>query len=35
MKTREAALKELRKVFAVTAEEYRDKGLNLPSEQLT
>jgi predicted RNase H-like HicB family nuclease len=32
METREAALAELGNVFALIAEEYREKGLNLPSD---
>ena len=32
MDTREAALAELSKVFALIAEEYREKGLPLPSD---
>ena len=32
MDTREAALAELSKVFALIAEEYREKGLALPSD---
>jgi predicted RNase H-like HicB family nuclease len=32
METREAALVELRNVFALIAEEYREKGLILPSD---
>jgi predicted RNase H-like HicB family nuclease len=30
--TREAALAELSKVFALLAEEYREKGLTLPRD---
>jgi predicted RNase H-like HicB family nuclease len=32
MDTREAALAELSKVFGLIAEEYREKGLALPSD---
>jgi predicted RNase H-like HicB family nuclease len=32
MDTREAALAELSKVFGLIAEEYREKGLTLPSD---
>jgi predicted RNase H-like HicB family nuclease len=32
METREAALAELNKVFAMIAEEYLQKGLNLPAD---
>ena len=32
METREAALAELGNVFALIAEEYREKGLSLPSD---
>ena len=32
MDTREAALAELSKVFALIAEEYRERGLSLPSD---
>jgi len=32
MPTREEALKELRDVFQMIAEEYREKGLPLPSD---
>jgi predicted RNase H-like HicB family nuclease len=32
METREAALAELNKVFGLIAEEYREKGLALPSD---
>ena len=32
MDTREAALAELSDVFALIAEEYREKGLSLPSD---
>ena len=32
MDTREAALAELSKVFAMLAEEYREKGLTLPRD---
>jgi len=32
METREAALAELSNVFALIAEEYRDKGISLPSD---
>jgi len=32
MDTREAALAELNNVFALIADEYRDKGLSLPSD---
>ena len=32
MDTREATLAELSKVFALIAEEYREKGLTLPSD---
>ncbi len=32
MPTREAALAELSKVFAMIAEEYREKGLALPAD---
>lgn len=32
METREAALTELSNVFALIAEEYRTKGLALPSD---
>jgi predicted RNase H-like HicB family nuclease len=32
MDTREAALAELNQVFAMIAEEYRQKGLALPSD---
>ncbi len=32
MDTREAALAELSKVFALIAEEYREKGIALPSD---
>jgi predicted RNase H-like HicB family nuclease len=30
--TRDAALAELTKVFSIIADEYRDKGLNLPAD---
>ncbi len=32
METREAALAELNEVFAMIAEEYREKGLKLPAD---
>ncbi len=32
MDTREAALAELNDVFALIADEYREKGLSLPSD---
>ena len=32
METREAALAELEKVFAMIADEYRDKGLTFPAD---
>lgn len=32
METREAALAELNRVFAMIAEEYLRKGLNLPAD---
>ena len=32
MDTREAALAELTNVFAMIAEEYREKGLELPAD---
>jgi predicted RNase H-like HicB family nuclease len=32
MDTREAALAELTQVFAMIAEEYREKGLKLPAD---
>ena len=32
MDTREAALAELRQVFTMIADEYREKGLNLPAD---
>jgi predicted RNase H-like HicB family nuclease len=32
METREAALVELANVFAMIADEYRDKGLNFPAD---
>jgi predicted RNase H-like HicB family nuclease len=32
METREAALAELNNVFAMIAEEYREKGLKLPAD---
>lgn len=32
MLTREEALLELGKVFAMIAEEYREKGLSLPAD---
>ena len=32
MGTREAALAELGKVFAMIADEYRDKGLSFPAD---
>jgi predicted RNase H-like HicB family nuclease len=32
METREAALAELAKVFAMIADEYRDKGLTFPAD---
>ena len=32
METREAALTELNNVFAMIAEEYREKGLKLPAD---
>jgi predicted RNase H-like HicB family nuclease len=32
METREAALAELSNVFRIIAEEYREKGLALPSD---
>lgn len=32
METREAALAELVKVFSITGDEYRDKGLTLPAD---
>lgn len=32
MDTREAALAELSNVFALIADEYREKGLSLPSD---
>jgi predicted RNase H-like HicB family nuclease len=32
MDTREAALAELSKVFGLIVEEYREKGLTLPSD---
>jgi len=32
MDTREAALAELTQVFAMTADEYREKGQKLPAE---
>lgn len=32
MDTREAALAELVKVFAIIADEYRDKGLSFPAD---
>jgi predicted RNase H-like HicB family nuclease len=32
MDTREAALAELTRVFAMIAEEYREKGLKLPAD---
>ena len=32
MDTREAALAELRNVFAMIQDEYREKGLSLPSD---
>ncbi len=32
METREAALAELVKVFAMIADEYRDKGLSFPAD---
>ena len=32
MDTREAALAELSEVFALIAEEYREKGIALPSD---
>ncbi len=32
MDTREAALAELNNVFALIADEYREKGLSLPSD---
>ncbi|HXN53438.1 MAG TPA: type II toxin-antitoxin system HicB family antitoxin [Candidatus Acidoferrum sp.] len=32
METREAALAELSNVFGLIAEEYREKGLSLPSD---
>ena len=32
METREAALAELTKVFAMIAEEYHQKGLSLPAD---
>ena len=32
METREAALAELSNVFGMIAEEYREKGLTLPSD---
>jgi predicted RNase H-like HicB family nuclease len=32
MESREAALAELSDVFALIAEEYREKGLSLPSD---
>ena len=32
MPTREAALAELREVFALIADEYREKGLELPAD---
>lgn len=32
MPTREAALRELSKVFDMIAEEYREKGLTLPAD---
>ena len=32
METREAALTELNKVFAMIAEEYHQKGLSLPAD---
>ena len=32
METREAALAELSQVFAMIAEEYREKGLELPAD---
>jgi len=32
METREAALAELSNVFGMIAEEYRDRGLTLPSD---
>jgi predicted RNase H-like HicB family nuclease len=34
MDTREAALAELSKVFALIAEEYRERGLALPSHTI-
>jgi predicted RNase H-like HicB family nuclease len=32
METREAALAELNDVFAMIAQEYREKGLKLPTD---
>ena len=32
MSTREEALTELTRVFAMLADEYRDKGLSLPAD---
>ncbi|MGB7752298.1 MAG: type II toxin-antitoxin system HicB family antitoxin [Candidatus Acidiferrales bacterium] len=32
METREAALAELANVFAMIADEYRDKGLSFPAD---
>jgi predicted RNase H-like HicB family nuclease len=34
MSTREEALAELEKVFAMIAEEYREKGIPLPADTI-